>query len=422
MDAEDVVVGREHVHRGVRRRGSNLRLRLNGNLGIIDPRKIACPCRLMFLRFESEGIRVDTRVRRTGVVLERLHLVEVLTLLLLEAILAVEDQLEGIERTDRARGVVGTFFGPGRGRATGFVERGTDLFNANEAVSRGRVVRVSGNTRVGVQDDLTGGGTFRGKVPETRVSRGGGRETPDKLLDRVVVGQADLLGGTGGDRIGASVLHLLNEIFVTLLGEATTLLGVEVHVVAPDLEGGAVSVISEIGSQVKVNAHLVVLQRDQRQIETRIAVEEEQQREVDRTRGGGHRVGGHLTVLRLLGAIEVQLRVQTPPGLVVLVNALSTDRQFDVLNRTLGDPAIVIRGGTRNNIKGVLRDEFDVHVADEIAITGDGNGDAAVVGRRTVNRLFDVLHREVRVSAVNRLEECHLRVSREVNILCTVGH
>ena len=376
----------------------------------------------MFLRFESEGIRVDTRIRRTGVVLERLHLVEVLTLLLLEAILAVEDQFEGIERTDRARGVVGTFFGPGRGRATGFVERGTDLFNANEAVSRGRVVRVSGNTRVGVQDDLTGGGTFRGKVPETRVSRGGGRETPDKLLDRVVVGQADLLGGTGSDGVRTGVLHLLNEVFVTLLGEATTLLGVEVHVVAPNLEGGAVSVIGEIGSQIEVNAHLMVLQRDQRQIETRIAVEEEQQREVDRTGRGLQRVRSHLGVLRLLGAVEVQLRVQTPPGLVVLVNALSTDRQFDVLNRTLGDPARVIRGGTRNNIKGVLRDEFDVHVADEIAITGDGNGDAAVVGRRAVNRLFDVLHREVRVSAVNRLEECHLRVSREVNILCTVGH
>ena len=422
MDAEDVVVGREHVHRGVRRRGSNLRLRLNGNLSVIDARKVACPCRLVFLRFESEGIRVDTRVRRTGVVLERLHLVEVLTLLFLEAVLAVEDQLEGIERTDRARGVVRTFFSPGRGRATSFVERGTDLFNANEAVSRGRVVRVSGNTRVRVQNDTTVRGTLGGKVPKTGIGRGGGRETPDQFLDRVVVGQADLLGGTGGDRIGASVLHLLNEVFVTLLGEATTLLGVEVHVRAPNLEGGTVRVVGEVGSQIKVNAHLVVLQRDQRQIETRIAVEEEQEREVDRAGRSLQRVRSHLGVLRLLGGVEVQLRVQTPPGLVVLVNALSTDRQFDVLNRTLGDPARVIRGGTRNNVKGVLGNKLNVHVTDEITVTGDRHGNAAVVGRRAVNRLFDVLHREVRVSAVNRLEKCHLRVSREVNILCTVGN
>ena len=335
--------------------------------------------------------------------------------------MAVEDQLEGIQRTDRQRGGVGTFFGPLGRRATrrrAIIQRGTDGFRRNAGVRRGRGVR----TRVQFKNNLTRGTGLGREVPHLRVRRAGTGQTPDKLLDRVVVGQADLLGGTGGDRIGASVLHLLNEIFVTLLGEATTLLGVEVHVVAPNLEGGAVSVIGEIGSQIEVNAHLVVLQRDQRQIETRIAVEEEQQREVDRTRGGGHRVGSHLTVLRLLGAIEVQLRVQTPPGLVVLVNALSTDRQFDVLDRTLGNPRGVRRRDTGRNPEVGRSLEFDVHVADEIAITGDGNGDAAVVGRRAVNRLFDVLHREVRVSAVNRLEECHLRVSREVNILCTVGH
>ena len=417
MDAEDVVVGREHVE------GRQARsLRLNGNLGIIDPRKIACPCRLMFLRFESEGIRVDTRVRRTGVVLERLHLVEVLTLLLLEAILAVEDQLEGIQRTDRQRGGVGTFFGPLGRRATrrrAIIQRGTDGFRRNAGVRRGRGVR----TRVQFKNNLTRGTGLGREVPHLRVRRAGTGQTPDKLLDRVVVGQADLLGGTGSDGVRTGVLHLLNEVFVTLLGEATTLLGVEVHVVAPDLEGGTVRVSRELRGQIEVNAHLVVLQRDKRQIETRIAVEEEQQREVDRTGRGLQRVRSHLGVLRLLGAVEVQLRVQTPPGLVVLVNALSTDRQFDVLDRTFGGPGTVALGrdtGLGPEIGGRL--EFDVHVADEIAITGDGNGDAAVVGRRAVNRLFDVLHREVRVSAVNRLEECHLRVSREVNILCTVGH
>jgi len=420
LDAEDVVVGREHVE------GRQARsLRLNGNLGIIDPRKITCPCRLMFLRFESEGIRVDTRVRRTGVVLERLHLVEVLTLLLLEAILAVEDQLEGIQRTDRQRGAVGTFFGPLGRRATphgAIVQRGTDGFRRNAGVRRGRGGRPV-VVRVQFKNNLTRGTGLGREVPHLRVRRAGTGQTPDKLLDRVVVGQADLLGGTGGDGVRTGVLHLLNEVFMTLLREAATLLGVEVHVVAPDLEGGTVRVSRELRGQIEVNAHLVVLQRDKRQIETRIAVEEEQQREVDRTRGVGNRVGGHLTVLRLLGTIEVQLGVQTPPGLVVLVNALSTDRQFDVLDRTFGGPGTVALGrdtGLGTEIGGRL--EFDVHVADEIAITGDGNGDAAVVGRRTVNRLFDVLHREVRVSAVNRLEECHLRVSREVNILCTVGH
>ena len=413
MDAEDVVVGREHVE-GRQTTG----LRLNGNLGIIDPRKIACPRRLVFLRFESEGIRVDTRVRRTGVVLERLHLVEVLTLLLLETILAIEDQLEGIQRTDRGRGRVHTFFGPARtgtGRTVGIKRRGTDRFDRDTATFRR-------GGRVQIEENLTVGTGLRREVPHLRPRGARAGQTPDKLLDRVVVGQADLLGGTGGDGVRTGVLHLFNEIFVTLLGEATTLLGVEVHVVTPDLEGGTVSVCSEFGRQIEVNAYFVVLQRDQRQIETRIAVEEEQEREVDRTRAGGDRVRGHLTVLRLLGAVEVQLRVQTPPGLVVLVNALSTDRQFDVLDRTLGNPRGVRRRDASRNPEVGSSLEFDIHVTDEITVTGDRHGNAAVVGRRAVNRLFDVLHREVRVSAVNRLEKCHLRVSREVDILCTVGN
>jgi hypothetical protein len=36
-------------------------------------------------------------------------------------------------------------------------------------------------------------------------------------------------------------------------------------------------------------------------------------------------LGGHLTVGSLLGFIQVKLGVQTPPELVVFVNALTTD-------------------------------------------------------------------------------------------------
>ncbi len=61
----------------------------------------------MLLGLEREGVRVDTGVGATGVVVEGLHLVEVLTRLFLETVLAVEDELEGGEGTDFFFGEVG---------------------------------------------------------------------------------------------------------------------------------------------------------------------------------------------------------------------------------------------------------------------------------------------------------------------------
>jgi hypothetical protein len=65
------------------------------------------------------------------VVLEGLHLVEVLTLLLLEAVLTVEDELEGVDGT-------GELLGPG-GTTTGTREEegSTGLRGSHEHVGRG---------------------------------------------------------------------------------------------------------------------------------------------------------------------------------------------------------------------------------------------------------------------------------------------
>ena len=97
MDAEDVVVSREHVH-GDRvvggTRGDNLDLR------VIDAREVAGTSGLVLLGLEREGVRVHTWVGAASVVVEGLHLVEVLTLLFLESVLTVEDELEGVEGAD----------------------------------------------------------------------------------------------------------------------------------------------------------------------------------------------------------------------------------------------------------------------------------------------------------------------------------
>ena len=55
-------------------------------------------------------------------------------------------------------------------------------------------------------------------------------------------------------------MDLLDEVFVTLLREATTLFGVQVHVVGPDLENILVNIGLHVGGQVNVDADFVVLE------------------------------------------------------------------------------------------------------------------------------------------------------------------
>jgi len=80
------------VH-GERGTGSHL----DGNLRVIDAREVAGTSGLMLFGLEREGVRVHTWVGAASVVVEGLHLVEVLTLLFLESVLTVEDELEGAE-------------------------------------------------------------------------------------------------------------------------------------------------------------------------------------------------------------------------------------------------------------------------------------------------------------------------------------
>ena len=367
----------------------------DGNLRVIDAREVAGTRGLVLLGLEREGVRVHTWVGAASVVVEGLHLVEVLTLLFLESVLTVEDELEGVEGTDG-------FFGELRGGASladmkhgGTVQGGGDQavgFNAGHVGLEGDVVGVSG------------------EVPQGR-GRGGVGEAPHQFLDGVVVREADLLGGTSVNSVGTSVLDLLDQVFMTLLGEAATLFGVQVDVVGPHLEHGGVAVGGEVGRQVDVNADLMVLEGDQGQVQTGVPVEEEEQGQVDGAAVDG---SGHLTVGSLLGLVQVKLRVQTPPLLVVLVDALTTDGKLNVVDGTLGDPA---REGGGVDI-GL---EFDVHVTDEITVTGDGHGHATGVGGSTVDGLLDVLHREVGVALVFRLEESYFGVTGKVDVLGAIG-
>jgi hypothetical protein len=376
----------------------------DSNLRVVDAGEVAGTSGLVLLGLKREGVRVDTGRGVTGVVVEGLHLVEVLTLLLLEAVLAVKHKLEGVEGTDGLLGVL-------MGGDTGGVQGGADRGDGHEAVGE-----VGGVERVGLEDDISRDGVG-GEVPQGVPVGGGVGEAPHELLDGVVVRETNLLGLTGGDGVSTGVLHLLDQILVTLLSEATTLLGVEVHIVGVDLESLLVKVGVEVGREVDVDAHLVVLEGNEGQVETGVAVEEEDEGQVHGGGGGS----GHLGPVSLLGLVQVKLGVQTPPLLVVLVDTLATNGQLDVVDRTLSDPVAVV-GGVGSHGVGGDRLELNVHVTDEITVAGNGDGDAAGVGGSTVDGLLDVLHREVGVALVLRLVKSYLGVASQVDILGTVSY
>ena len=389
MDAEDVVVGREHAESGFR----NASLRLDSDLSVVNTGEVTATCWLVFLWLEREGVRVHAWRWGAGVVHEWLHGVEVLAGLLLEAILAVENQLEGIEGTVVFFGEVLTLEGD---------EWDTSERAGDEAVRFGGDAEdVRGDIRVGV----------RGAEGVFTVV-----QAPDKFLDWVVVGETLLDFRTGGDGVGTGVLDLLDEVFVALLREAASFLRIKIHVVCPDLESGTVGNTTgtglEVGGQIEIQSDFVVLEGDQRQRQSGVAVEEKDEWQEDLTADVGG--GGHLTVVRLLGLVQVKLGVQTPPLLVVLVDALATDGQFNILDGAFRNPRITGSGRLTSL-------HFDVHVSDQITVTGNGDGDAAIGTWGTVDGLFDVFHREVGVTLVHRLEESDFWVTREIDILGTIG-
>ena len=345
---------------------------------------------LVLLGLKRKRIRVHAWRWGARVVDEWLHLVEVLAGLLLEAILAIEDQLEGID------GTVNVF-------AVG--------------VSGGEN-REHWGTREGAGDEAVGFSGESGNVGGDSWGRVGGVpgvgaviQAEDEFLDWVVVGETLLDFRTGGDGVGTGVLDLLDEVFVTLLRKSASFLRVEIHVVGPDLES-LVGDGTESGRQIEIQSDFVVLEGDQRQRQSGVAVEEKDEWQEDLVTTTDR--GGHLTVVALLGFVQVELGVQTPPLLVVLVDALATDGQFNILDHALREPRVIGDGASG-------RLGFNVHVGNQITVTGDGNGHATVRVWGTVDGLFDVFHREVGVTLVHRLEEGNFWISGQVDILGTIG-
>jgi len=388
----------------------------------------------VLLGLECEGVHVDTRGRDVRVVLVRLDLVEIATLANLEAVVAVE-----LEECRDARVLA------------------SHALNARDGVARledGAVPPVR---------EVEGLLTLPG-VDDRIIARhvGIALDNPDKLLTGVVEVELELVG-SGRDRLLARELERLDEVLVGDLGELAALVRVEVDVV--DVEGRCDKVLvenacldrvvvgRELGCDVpaevaevvelEVDADLVVLEGDERERKARVAAEPELERDVERVLRGaldelirrvglarcapvvavltaldeevrelGH-VANHLGVAGLLTRLLRELIPDVEPVAIVLVDALATDLNLDVLDKVVANPVEPAELGTRA-VLGLERNAgergLEVHAVDQVAVALDRACNLATEPRRAVERVLDGLHREVRVPAVHNLEESDLGI------------
>ena len=233
----------------------------------------------MLLGPQSEGIQVDSGVGGASVVLVRLNEVEVGTLALGEAILAVKLELSShdwvltpavhVKRSlgeDESAGIRDT-----RGNAVSEVGKvvrdvgvrsvpprsagGVDILGAGVGEEAGGVDVSAGGvgdgvvgaeSHDGVGEGINSVGVVEGLSAEEAVKNGArlkrravvdvlvGLDNPDKLLNGVVKVELDLVGG-GTNGLITGELKLLDEVLVGVLGHTPALIGVEEDVV--DVEG-----------------------------------------------------------------------------------------------------------------------------------------------------------------------------------------
>jgi len=291
-------------------------------------------------------------------------------------------------------------------------------------------------------------------------------DNPHQLLHRVVEVQLDLVGRRR-DRLGASELELLNQVLVRLLGEAAALLRVQVDVVDVQRGGrqrldarrrraGRELIVHAVDPLLKLNvdAHLVVLERDERDRQTRVTAEPELERDVQRTRGragtgrarvrqlragarGVQRIAlavlhqdevVHVTehVVERLNRADVlrQLGPDLHPVAVLAVDALAADLELDSLDEAVADvvePAEAVQLGDRREVDR-RENHLDVRAVHQVGVTVDDGRNTLVEVRLAVEGDLNGLHGEVRVALVQHLPERDLRVSRDVDVLRTIAH
>ena len=387
----------------------------------------------MLLGLESKRVNVDADSWDVGVVLVWLDQVEVSALTNLEAVVTVELEESG-------NNWVATSHAFDTGNRVARLEHG--------AVPPVRVVEWL-LTLPWVDDVVV--------ARHERVAL----DDPDELLAWVVEVELELVGRRG-DGLTASELEDVDEVLVRDLGELAALISVEVDVVDVERGSGETALADAVangmrvlrgreipaevveGVELEVDANFVVLKGDEGEGETRVAAEPELEWDVQGVHGRarGNDLGGegltaiavvvavrttlveevgelwnvadHLGITSLLAGLLSELVPNVKPITIVLIDALATNLNLDVVDEVVTDPVEPTELSSRavGCLELNLRQScLEVHAVDEVAVALNGASNLLAEVGSTVERVLNRLHGKVGVAAIDHLEKSNLWVT-----------
>jgi hypothetical protein len=514
---------------------------LNGGVGqdelkgsIVNAGEVATATWLMLFGSQGKGINVDTSVRGLSVVLVRLNEVKVSAFTLREAVLAVKLELssdDGVHtpavegkrslgknesagiRYSRVskvrvliavRSKVGLVIAETRGNrnlallppvSIGYIN-GTSLLKETRTIDEGAsslgnsILSAKSMDSIGKSIDSIGvvEGLSTKKPVEKLVAVK--RRTvidvlvrlddPDKLLNRVVKVELDLVGRRTNGLITGE-LKLLNKILVGVLSHASALIGIQEDIV--DIERGSNQrlVVSSIdtatigsivegavkganspqalidGTNIEVDLNLVILESNEGKGKTGVtaipelkgdiksSLGESVTRSANLTRGVGlartidgieRRIGDksqfggvadHSIVTGLLINGESKVVPDVHPVTILAINALTTDLDLNLRNQLLtGEikPTGIntVLTSAFHGLVDFRKSNLKVGAVSQITITRNGASYTTTKIGLTVKSLLNRLHRKVSVTFVRHLPKGNLRVARKINILGTVSY
>ena len=136
-------------------------------------------------------------------------------------------------------------------------------------------------------------------------------------------------------------------------------------------------------------------------------------------------VANHLSIAGLLASLLGELVPDLEPVAVVLVNALTANLELNRVDEVVADvvePAELGAGAVSALELNPRKGGLEVDAVDQVSVTADRACNTLAEVGSAVEGLLNGLHREVGVATVHHLEECDLRVSRQVDVLRAIGN